>query len=101
VAVDHELEFEWDEAKDLRNRLQRGFGFEFAARIFAEATLERTDFRRSYGEERIIAIGHVGLEVLTVVYTERGGRRRIISARLAIRRERDGYRAAYPETDYE
>jgi uncharacterized DUF497 family protein len=101
VADDLELEFEWDEAKNLRNRLQRGFGFEVAARIFSEGTLERTDFRRSYGEERIIAIGHLGLDILTVVYTERGGRRRIISARLANRRERDGYRAAYPETDYE
>ena len=93
--------FEWDEAKSLRNRLLRGFDFEYASRIFENNTLEHVDLRKAYGEKRIVAIGQVGDDVLTVIYTRRYDRRRIISARSANRRERDGYRTAYPETDYE
>jgi uncharacterized protein len=101
VADGHDSEFEWDEAKSLRNRLQRGFDFEYASRIFEGSTFERADLRRPYGEKRILAIGQVDAEVLTVIYTRRGDRRRIISARPANRRERDGYRTAYPEADHE
>jgi hypothetical protein len=57
VADDEDAEFEWDEAKSLRNQLQRGFDFAYASRIFAGSTFERADLRRSYGERRIIAIG--------------------------------------------
>jgi len=45
--------FEWDEAKSRRNLSERGFGFEYAARIFLNPTLERLDNRRDYGEVRI------------------------------------------------
>ncbi|HVC43775.1 MAG TPA: BrnT family toxin [Candidatus Binataceae bacterium] len=93
--------FEWDEAKSLRNKLRRGFDFGYASRIFAGNRFERADLRRSYGEMRIVSIGKVDDDVLTVVYTWRGNRLRIISARQASRRERDAYRTAYPETDYE
>ena len=75
--------FEWDEAKSRRNLNERGFGFEYAARIFLSPTLERLDNRREYGEVRIQAIGRV-----FVVYTDRGDARHIISARLASRKER-------------
>jgi uncharacterized DUF497 family protein len=44
--------FEWDEAKSRRNLNERGFGFEYAARIFLSPTLERLDNRREYGEVR-------------------------------------------------
>ena len=40
------------------------------------------DFEHSDNEERYIAIGRVG-EILFVVYTERGEKIRLISARLA------------------
>jgi uncharacterized DUF497 family protein len=50
--------------------------------------------RRDYGERRIQAIGQANEDVLFVVYTWRGAMRRIISARLANRRERDAYRKA-------
>lgn len=45
-----------------------------------------------YGEARIQVIGRAGADVLFVVYTWRGGSRRIISARQANRRERNAYR---------
>jgi uncharacterized DUF497 family protein len=50
--------------------------------------------RRDYGERRISAIGRIEEDVLFVVYTWRSGSRRIISARLANRRERNAYRKA-------
>jgi len=80
--------FEWDEAKSRRNINERGFGFEYAARIFLGPTLERPDNRREYGEVRIQAIGRVNDDILFVVYTDRGDARHIISARLASRKER-------------
>jgi uncharacterized DUF497 family protein len=79
---------DWDEAKSRRNLNERGFGFEYAARIFLGPTLERPDNRREYGEVRIQAIGRVADDILFVVYTDRGDARHIISARLASRKER-------------
>ncbi len=84
--------FEWDEAKSRETFERRGFGFEFAARIFEGAVLERIDTRRDYGEQRIASVGEIESEIFVVVYTWRGTRRRIISARRASRRERDAYR---------
>ena len=80
--------FEWDEAKSRRALNERGFGFEYAARIFLGPSLERQDDRRDYGEVRIQAIGRVGDDILFAVYTDRGDARHLISARLANRRER-------------
>ena len=49
--------FEWDDAKSRRNHLERGFGFDYAAKIFIGPTLEAQDNRRDYGEIRVQAIG--------------------------------------------
>jgi uncharacterized DUF497 family protein len=78
--------FEWDDAK--RNLLERGFGFDHAAAIFIGPTLEARDNRRDYGEVRVQAIGRAGDDVLYVVYSDRNEVRRIISARLANKKER-------------
>lgn len=85
--------FEWDEAKSEENLRERGFDFAYAALIFESPTLEWDDMRRDYGERRIRAIGQVDGTILVVVYTWRRAARRIISARLANRKERDVYRA--------
>jgi uncharacterized protein len=45
----------------------------------------------AYGEERSVLLGMTNGQVLTVVYTERGDRIRIISAWRATRHERDYY----------
>ncbi len=87
--------FEWDEAKSRRNLKERGFDFEFAARIFEGDLLEHEDRRRDYGERRFVSIGEIEGEVFVVVYTSRGANHRIISARHATRRERDAYRQAF------
>ena len=49
--------------------------------------------RRDYGETRIKAIGEVNGVIVSVVYTWRGARRRLISARRARADERKEYQA--------
>jgi uncharacterized protein len=87
------MRFEWDEAKSRRTPSERGFGFDYAARIFLGPTLEQEDRRRDYGEVRMQAIGETDGDVLFVVYTDRGEVRHIISARLANRRERSAWQS--------
>jgi uncharacterized DUF497 family protein len=83
------MEFEWDEAKSEWTRRERGFGFEDAIPIFDGPVLEWEDQREDWGEKRIVAIGSVGEDILAVIYTDRGPRRRIISARSARKKERN------------
>jgi uncharacterized DUF497 family protein len=89
------VEFSWDEQKSSRNLQDRGFDFEFATLVFEGPTLEREDTRRDYGERRMVAIGIAQGLALTVVYTDRTETgaviRRIISARLSDRHERQAY----------
>ena len=74
------MEFGWDPAKHDKTRRERGFGFDYAARIFAGRTVEIIDRRRDYGEERVRAIGEIEGRVYVVVYTDRPGVRWILSA---------------------
>lgn len=82
------MEFEWDPDKSDATYARRGFDFAFAAGVFAGPTIEAVDARQDYGEVRIQAIGETGGMTLVVVYTDRAETRRIISARLANRKER-------------
>lgn len=86
--------FEWDERKSAYNRRVHGIDFEEAVRVFDDANALRfldpcTD------EERWNIIGSIG-RLVFVVYTERaGGVTRLISARLATKKEIDGYYKGY------
>ena len=83
------MEFAWDIAKSDATFAAWGFGFAVAASIFAGGAVEAEDTRQDYGEVRVRAIGRsVTGMVLSVVYADRGEVRRIISARVAGRRER-------------
>jgi len=85
-------EFEWDDAKAAANYAKHRVRFETASRVFNDPLfLERLDMREGYGEERAFAIGMVDGELLVVVYSERGGRTRLISARRATKHEQDDY----------
>jgi uncharacterized DUF497 family protein len=53
--------------------------------------VEWIDDREAYGEERTILLGMCLGHLLTVAYTERSGRTRIISARRATKHEQDAY----------
>jgi uncharacterized protein len=81
------MEFEWDDTKDRANRGKHGFDFAFAVRIFNGPVRQYLD-RRPWGEPRIVATGQVDGRFITVVYTRRGERYRIISARPARSNER-------------
>jgi hypothetical protein len=82
---------ESDERKSARNLLLRGFGFDFAARLFLEDHIERENRCRDSGEPRFVVIGSVAGLILTVIWTPRGANRRIISARAASKKERSIY----------
>jgi len=76
-----------DEAKSEANFAKHGFDFERATQIFEGSVREHLD-QRPWGERRVVATGMVRGEFITVVYTFRNGRYRIISARPARRNER-------------
>ena len=81
--------FEWDESKRQANLAKHYIDFLDAKQVFEGPVFERVDNR--HGEDRILAIGLMeGIEIV-VVYTMRGKRRRIISARRAHRDERQNY----------
>jgi len=83
------VRFEWDEAKDLRNRRKHGLSFARARRLFdSDAYLDIYDSMHSDSEDRFLAIGSIDDVVVVVVYTEpEDGVIRILSARLANDRE--------------
>lgn len=92
------MDFGWDDAKDAACREERGFGFADAAGIFLGRRIEKQDTRRNYGEVRMVTTGEWDGDFFTVVYTDRQDAdgepvRRIISARLASRKERTAWRA--------
>lgn len=85
------MSFQWDEAKSAANEAKHGISFLQAAQIFRSPVLRRADNRCDYGEQRFIALGAYDSEVLCVVFTERDGDKRLISARKARRDERKKY----------
>ncbi len=83
--------FEWDDEKAAANLKKHGVDFRDAVAVFNdEFRIEWYDSTHSDTEDRYNTIGLVR-DVLFVVYTERGVRTRIISARKATPRERRVY----------
>ena len=84
------LRFEWDGGKAAANLKKHGVSFEEATTIFSDPlSLTISDPDHSASEARFLDLGmsHQG-RFLVVSYTERGDDIRIISARVATRRER-------------
>jgi len=83
-----EREFEWDDAKAASNLAKHGVPFPYAARVFLDADVIDIDASQpGDGEVRRKAVGMIEGRVFTVVYTEREGITRIISARRCNRKE--------------
>lgn len=80
--------FEWDPKKESLNVKKHHFDFTTASQIWNGQIVEKIDNRRDYRETRVIATGQADGSVLVVVYTRRGEKRRIISARKANSREK-------------
>ena len=94
-----EDEFEWDAAKSEANLAKHGVTFEAGRRVFGDVfACERCDLDSSHGETRYVITGMVNGVILTVVYTERRDRIRIISARKATTHEqKENYRSQTAE----
>lgn len=88
-----DLEFEWDPRKAAANVRKHGVAFEEAVTAFADPhSITIPDPDHSVGEGRFVLIGRSAVQrLLVVVHLERGERIRLISARLAARRERRTY----------
>ena len=86
-----DLKFVWDIEKAKINKQKHGISFETAARVFLDdKCVDEFDELHSDFEDRYKIIGKVR-EILVVIYTERGDRNRIISARQATKREEADY----------
>jgi uncharacterized protein len=84
--------FEWSDTKARANLVEHQVSFEAARLVFDDPRgLDEIDNRFEYGEDRFNITGMAGGTLLTVAYTERSGRFRIISARKATRNEQDDY----------
>ena len=85
--------FQWDEKKNRINIREHGIDLSDAVRIFSKSTFDRLDDSMPYGEERTNSLGELdGRIILNVTHTERDGDIRLISARLANKREHALYR---------
>lgn len=84
-----DLYFEWDEHKRRTNLAKHGIDFEDAIGIFEGVVFVRRSDRS--GETRWVGVGEVYGRVIAVVYTIRGDRYRIISARKGRTNERRDY----------
>jgi uncharacterized protein len=90
------LEYEWDEAKRLKNISKHEIDFRLAVFVFTGPVVIERDLRNEYGEERLIATGYVDDDCLVVVYTKRGNAIRLISAWKGGRNDRRKHQALYP-----
>ena len=96
-----EIEFEgliveWDDDKNALNWKKHKIYFEDAARVFLdENRIDYLDELHGDDEERWKVIGRVK-NILVVIYTERGEKLRLISARKAEKEEEEEYYGQYP-----
>ena len=87
------MEFEWDDDKADANEKKHGVSFTEAETVFGDAlALTGYDPDHSDEEDRYITMG-ISIEdrLLVISHTDRGNKVRIISARVASRKERRDY----------
>jgi uncharacterized DUF497 family protein len=85
--------FEWNPDKADRNLRKHGISFEEAGTVFDDPLfITVLDEEHSVDEERYITVGLSGMgRLLLIAHTDRQGAIRIISARIATKRERRFY----------
>jgi uncharacterized protein len=89
--------FEWDPAKAASNVDKHGVSFEEARTVFGDPNeLTIFDEDHSEDEDRYLSMGMSSRgRIIVVSYTERDHHIRIISARVATKRERSQYEKVY------
>ena len=86
------MQYEWDSAKNRANLAKHGVDFADAVTVFEDDFALTHPDAGSRVESRFVTIGRDGFaRHLVVVFTDRGTRIRIISARVATRMERKAY----------
>ena len=87
------MDFEWDSGKAAQNLAKHGVSFEEATTVMRDTlSVTSRDPDHSVEEERYITFGtSTNGRFLSVSHAERGGRIRLISARVATRSERKFY----------
>ena len=86
------MELTWDEEKRRSNLAKHGLDFADAEQVFRGAVFIFEDKRRSYGEQRFVALGMLNGIVVVIAFTEPDeDSTRIISMRKAIRNEQQIY----------
>lgn len=87
------MPFEWDEAKRRMNLQKHGIDFLRAAEVFESDYFVVPSNRN--GEKRWKAVGKAQSEIFAVIFTVRGEKMRIISARKGRKDEKTRYRYLY------
>ncbi len=86
------MEVEWDPNKAAINLQKHGVHFSDAEAVLLDPNALSFEDTEAQGEQRFVVIGMDHLwRLLVVVYTDRGNRIRLISARSATRSERRKY----------
>ncbi len=87
------MKFEWDKRKAISNIKRHGVPFEEASTVFGDPlSLTIQDPDHSNKEGRYVTIGlSAKFRIIVVIHTDRGDTTRIISARLATKREKINY----------
>ena len=85
------MDVTFDIAKEAVNAAKHGVSLTEAAGFEWDTAVVWPDQRRDYGEARMVALGYIGLRIMTVVFVDRPSdkptERRIISMRKANSRE--------------
>ena len=87
------MEFEWDEAKRQLVLAKHGLDFRRVLEVFKNNYIALQ--ANSETEHRQIAVGFVNNVMIAVIYTERSGKLRLITARRARENESRAYYARY------
>ena len=85
------MDFEWDSTKNEANIKKHGIDFSGAQTIWDGYVVTLQSIQKYHGEIRFLAIGLYKGREITVVYTQRDRKRRLISARRARKNEREIY----------
>jgi uncharacterized DUF497 family protein len=88
------MQIEFDPDKDAANTAKHGVSLVMGSEFEWDNAVVWPDTRREYGEERMCAIGYIGLRLHFVAFVDRGDVRRIISLRKANQREEGRYAEA-------
>jgi uncharacterized DUF497 family protein len=85
------MRYEWDAAKAAANRKKHGMDFASVQDLDWDTALIVADERFDYGEARWLALGRIKSQLVSLAFTLRGDRIRVISLRRASRKERALY----------